>query len=403
MASAGKVLIIVQNLPVPFDRRVWLEATTLRESDYAVAVICPKGKHGQYQESYQLIDDIHIYRYKAPPEAKGTLGYIFEFIYCWLMTSILSIRVRFNHGIDFIHACNPPETYFLLAQLHKIFGTRFIFDHHDLSPEMFLAKGGKRNSILFRGLILLEKLTFQTADVVITTNLSHREIALKRGNVASQDIFVVRSGPDFKRLKRLEPDHRLKNGFKYLVCYLGEMCPQDGVHHIIDVAEMLRNKRNRYDIKFVLIGGGPSLKDLREMSQARGLDSYVEFTGRVSDNELCRYLSSADVCLDPDPYTEWSNQSTMNKIMEYMVFGVPIVAFDLKENRFSAQQAAVYAKANDVEQFASLLENLLVDHDVRTEMGRFGEDRVRSELAWDYSKPNLLLAYSRAINKSESK
>ena len=237
--------------------------------------------------------------------------------------------------------------------------------------------------------------------MVITANLSHREIAMNRGGVVEEDLFVVRSGPDFDRLRILDSDPTLKNGFKHLVCYLGEMCPQDGVHYILDVAEILRDKKMRADIKFVLIGGGPSLDELRKMSQTRGLDSFVEFTGRVSDSELCRYLSSADVCLDPDPYTEWSDQSTMNKMMEYMAFGLPIVAFDLKENRFSAQDAAVYATPNDVEQFAALLENLLENREIRKEMGKFGEDRVRSQLAWEYSKPHLMSAYSRVMTKKD--
>ncbi|MCO5187240.1 MAG: glycosyltransferase family 4 protein [Anaerolineae bacterium] len=393
MAFAGKVLIIVQNLPVPFDRRVWLEATTLQQAGYQVAVICPKGQHGTYQESYLCREDVYIYRYPAPPDAERTLGYLFEFVYCWIMTAWLSLRVYRRHGFDVLHACNPPETYFLLALCYKLLGVKFVFDHHDLSPEMYLAKGGKRNGALYRGLLWLEKLTFKSADVVITTNESHKAIAMQRGGVSEDRIFVVRSGPDFERLQVLPLEPALKDGFRYLVCYLGEMCVQDGVEIILEVARLLRDEFGRNDVKFVLMGGGPDLKRLQRLNHEMGLESFVEFTGRVSDHDLCRYLSSADVCLDPDPYSEWSNQSTMNKIMEYMAFGKPTVAFDLKENRYSAQHAALYAAPGDVNGFVTILHELINDEALRQEMADYGRKRVLNRLAWHHSRPKLLAAY----------
>lgn len=402
MASVGNglghnVLIIVQNLPVPFDRRVWLEAKTLTEAGYSVSVICPKGQHGKYQEHYIFLEGIHIYRYPTPPEAYGLLGYIVEFVYCWLMTAFLSLKVWKNHNFDIIHACNPPETYFLLAGIYKLFGKKFIFDHHDLSPEMYLAKGGSRGGVLHWGLLLLEKLTFKTADVVITTNESHKQIAIERGGLRESKVFIVRTGPDYERLQQLPPEPELKEGFNFLVCYLGEMCPQDGVDYVLKAAELIHKKNSRNDIKFVLMGGGPSLAELKQLGIEMGLKEFVQFTGRVSDHDLCRYLSSADLCLDPDPYTEWSNQSTMNKIMEYMVFAKPIVAFDLKENRFSAQKAAIYAQNNNVEEFANLILRLLNDEALRNEMGNFGQTRVKEYLVWDFSKPFLLKAYETAL------
>ncbi len=398
MASPGRVLIIVQNLPVPFDRRVWLEANTLRDAGYTVSIISPKGQHGKYQESAQTLADIHIYRYAAPPEAQGFLGYMLEFIYCWVMTAWLSLKVWRNQGIDVIHACNPPETYFLLAWFYKLFGKKFIFDHHDLSPEMYLAKGGKENGVLHRGLLLLEKLTFKTADVVVTTNESHKAIAMERGSVPEDRIFIVRTGPDFERLEQLPPEPILKNGFSNMICYLGEMCAQDGVDLVLEMAKSLRDVHGREDIKIVLMGGGPELNRLRQLNKDMGLESYVEFKGRVSDHDLCRYLSTTDLCLDPDPYTEWSNQSTMNKIMEYMAFSKPTVAFDLRENHYSAREAAVYAKPNDVREFTDLIVELLDNPEQRQRMGDLGLKRVQSELAWDYSKPHLLNAYSKAVS-----
>ena len=397
MASVGKVLIIVQNLPVPFDRRVWLEATTLQRAGYIVSVISPKDEKGFFSASYEFLDGVHIYRYPAPPEAQSTPGYIYEFLYCWAMTAFLSLRVFLAQGFDIVHACNPPETYFLLALLYKLLGKKFIFDHHDLSPEMYVAKGGCKGSFFHRGLLLLEKLTFVTANVVITTNQSHQAIAQQRGNKSLEDIFIVRSGPDFNRLQVLEPEPELKMGFPYLACYLGEMCAQDGVDLLLYTIEIYIKDMKRQDTRFVLMGGGPELERLRSLKSDLGLDQYVHLTGRVSDHDLCRYLSTADICLDPDPYTEWANQSTMNKIMEYMAFGKPIVAFDLKEHRYSAQSAAVYAAHNNKQEFAQLCNVLLNDKEKRHQMGKFGQQRVRQELAWDYSVPYLLAAYEKCM------
>jgi glycosyltransferase involved in cell wall biosynthesis len=393
VASVGKVLIIVQNLPVPFDRRVWLESLALKDAGYDVSVICPKGKRDDFQTSYEVIDDIHIYRYLAPPEANGIIGYIFEFIYCWLATAIISLKVLVQRGFDVIHACNPPETYFLLAGFYKIFGKMFIFDHHDLSPEMYVAKGGKKGGILYRGLLWLEKMTFRTADVIITTNDSHKEIGVSRGGKPPENIFVVRSGPDFNRLKIVEHEPELKNGFDYLCCYLGEMCSQDGVDLLLESIKFYVQELNRQDTKFVLMGGGPEFEKLVELSRNLSLEPFVDFTGRVSDHDLCRYLTNADVCVDPDPYTEWSDKSTMNKIMEYMAFGKPIVAYDLKENRYSAQGAALYSNHNDIQNFARLISELLSNSEKRASMAEIGIQRVQTELAWEFSIPKLLDAY----------
>ncbi len=385
----------MQNLPVPLDRRVWLEATTLADAGYVVTVICPKGRGGKYVVSRETIEDIEIFRYPAPPDADSLFGYVFEFAYCWLMTAMLSVRAALSRGFDIIHACNPPETYFALALAYRPAGKRFLFDHHDLSPEMYLAKGGKRGGVLHRALLFLERLTFRAADVVIATNESHREVAIRRGRVDADRIFVVRSGPDLDRLRQVPEEPELRGGRRHLVCYLGEMCPQDGVDLLLEAAKVFVDEMGRSDTKFVVIGGGPALPDLKRMKSALGLDEHVEFTGRISDEDLCRYLSTADVCVDPDPFTEWSNQSTMNKVVEYMAFERPIVAFNLKENRFSAGDAAVYATPNDVREFAKLIDTLLDDEPRRREMGRSGRKRVVEELSWKHSQPRLLAAYTR--------
>ncbi|NOY60379.1 MAG: glycosyltransferase family 4 protein [Calditrichaeota bacterium] len=390
---AGKVLIIVQNLPVPFDRRVWLEAQTLRDHGYKVSVISPKSK--EFTESYERIDDIAVYRYKMPVNAQGALSYFFEFAYAWLATASLSLKVLFREGFDIIQACNPPDTYFLLARFYKLFGKKFVFDHHDLSPEMFEAKYDKKGGLLHKMLLLLEKWTLKTADIIISTNESYKNVAMSRGGRSEEDIFVVRTGPDLQRLRIMPPENALKRGRKYMVAYLGEMCPQDGVDYLLRSIDHFINKIGRKDVQFTLIGGGPAMEDLEKMSDEMGMSDHVAFTGRIPDEELCRYLSTADVCVDPDPFSEWADHSTMNKILEYMTFAKPIVSFDLTEAKHSAQQAAVYVPPDNTEQFAAEIDKLLDDPLKREEMGRFGRRRVVDHLAWRHTHKALLRAYDK--------
>lgn len=395
----GKVLIIIQNLPVPFDNRIWKQARTLRDNGYQVTFISPTGQHGDFQERFDMLENIHIYRYPAPPDAQGVFGYVFEFAYCWLMTAILSLWILMRRGFDVIHACNPPDTYFLLAAFYKLIGKRFIFDHRDVAPEIYAAKGGDLDGFLGRGLLLLEHLTFKTADAVIATNESYKAVALERGQVPEDDIFIVRSGPSFQRLQVLEPEPDLKRGREFMVCYLGEMCKQDGVDLFLYAAKHLIEEEGRRDVTFALVGGGPELDKLKALKTELGLDDYVHFTGRVSDRDLCRYLSTADVCIDPDPYSEWANMSTMNKIMEYMFFGKPVVAFNLKENRFSAQDAAVYAEPNDPVQLAQLTHELLNDPERRQQMSEYGQNRIHTRLQYKFTEPFLLAAYDKALTR----
>ena len=402
MAFAGsrRVLIIVQNLPVPFDRRVWLEATTLRRAGYDVSVICPKAKG--FTRSYERLEGVHIHRYTIPIDARGSLGFVAEFLWCFVRTLMKTVRIAVRGpGFDVIHACNPPETYWLIGLLWRPFGKRFLFDHHDLSPEMYAAKFGKSTGALFSGLMFLEQMTFRTADVVITTNESHRQVALDRGNVRADDVFIVRSGPDLSRLNTYPPDPAWRKGKTHLLVYLGEMCVQDGVDYLIRAVGTLRDELGRDDIHCVLVGGGPHQQAMREYAEEQGVAELCTFTGRVSDEALCHILSSADVAVDPDPKTPWSDKSTMNKIMEYMFFGLPIVSFDLVETRASALDAAVYAPANDHREMARRIACLLDDPERRTSMGTYGQKRVREALAWEYSEPRLLAAYQRVFLDGE--
>ncbi len=390
------ILIIVQNLPVPFDRRVWQEATSLREANYNVAVICPKKKI--YTKSYEQLEGVDIYRYPLIYEAhQGTLGYIFEFAYCWLAALWLSIKAYLHRPFSVIHACNPPETFFALALLFRPLGVKFIFDHHDLSPEMYVAKGRSKNSQFYKALILLERFTLKTADLVIAVNKSHKEIAVKRGDIPESKIVIVRSGPRSSWATVDTPDDNLKKGRKYLAVYLGEMCEQDGVDYLL---RAIQHYRLTYpaDTTFALVGGGPDQQRMKEMSEGLGLNDTAYFTGRISDKDLWTYLSTADVCVDPDPYTEWSNLSTMNKIIEYMSFGRPIISFDLVEHRRSAEAASIYVEPNDTVKFSESIRTLLEDETKRLAMSKFGKQRFVEELTWDKSSKILIEAYERILN-----
>jgi glycosyltransferase involved in cell wall biosynthesis len=386
------ILIIVQNLPVPFDRRVWQEATSLHKAGFGVAVICPKKKI--YIKSYEQLEGVDIYRYSLIYEADGGVaGYFLEFVYCWMASLWLALKAYSHRPFHAIHACNPPDTFFALALLFRPLGVKFVFDHHDLCPEMYVAKGRPRAGFLYRALLLLERLTLRSAHRVIAVNRSHRDIAVDRAGVDSDRVVIVRSGPPraWAELRTAEP--RLKGGREYLVVYLGEMCRQDGVDHLVRAIRLYADS-SPTDTLFAIIGGGPDQQHVKDMAQRMKLNDCVHFTGRVSDEVLWQYLATADVCVDPDPYTEWSDLSTMNKMIEYLAFGKPVVAFDLTEHRRSAQDAAVYVEPNDVAKLSAAIRELLLDEQRRQSMGHYGQRRFREHLAWENSEQELVRMYS---------
>ena len=392
---AGRVLIVVQNLPVPFDRRVWLEATTLAKAGYRVSVICPKAKG--FNTGFEILEDVAIYRYPLPIDASSKLGFAAEFLWCLVATTLLSLRVAITgRGFDVLHACNPPETYWLLGYLWRPFGKVLIFDHHDLSPEMYEAKFGG-GGLLMRILLWLERRSLRSARVVITTNESHKAVAITRGGKRPDDIYVVRSGPDLARFCIFPPDLAWRRGRRHLLVYLGEICKQDGVDHLIRAIKHLVEDYGFTDFHCVLIGGGPHQPAIKAYAAELGVSDYTTFTGRVSDETLCRVLSSADIAVDPDPKNAWTDRSTMNKIVEYMYFGLPIVCYDLTEARVSAGEAARYVVANDEDALARGIVGLAEDDSARQRMRALGMDRVRNALAWNYSVPPLLAAYDRAM------
>jgi glycosyltransferase involved in cell wall biosynthesis len=389
--GARRVLILVENLPVPFDRRVWQEACTLRDAGYGVSVICPTGKG--YEKRYELLDDVAIYRYRLPLEADGALGYALEYGVALFWSFLLSLRVLLTRGFDVIHACNPPDLFFLLGGFYKLFGKKFVFDHHDLNPELYEAKFGRRD-FFYRLLLKLEKWTFRTADVAIATNESYRDIAIERGGMPAERVFVVRSGPSLERMRIQPPNETLKRGKRYLAGYVGVMGRQEGIDLLLHAVRIVVRCYAREDVHFGLVGGGTSLDEMQALAGDLGIADYVTFTGRVPDDELLALLNSADVCVNPDRACELNDKSTMNKVMEYMALGKPVVQFDLTEGRRSAGEAALYARPDDPVDLAAKLVALLDDPARRARMGRLARERIERSLEWRHQAPGLLAAYA---------
>ncbi len=391
-----KVLIIVENLPVPFDTRVWKEACTLQKAGYQVSVICPRSK--RHPKFHEVLDGVYIYRHPMPEEKNSAAGYIWEYSCALFWEFVLAFWVFMRRGFHVIQGCNPPDTIFLIALVFKLFGVRYIFDHHDANPELYLSKY-EREDLLYRIQVWLEKMTFFTSDVVISTNESYRSLALGRGLRKSEDVFVVRNGPDLEKFKLVPANIAKKSGKKWLVGYVGTISIQEGLEILVDVAEHI-HRNGRTDVHFTCVGGGPGLKSLCQLIETRKMGDYFNFTGRVSDEELLEVLSTADVCVNPDKPCEMNDISTMIKIAEYMALGKPIVQFDLKEGRFTAGAASLYADSqNQVADFAAKILWLLDHAEERQRMGEFGRERVQRQLAWQYSETGLLAAYERAFEK----
>jgi glycosyltransferase involved in cell wall biosynthesis len=384
-----RVLFLVENLPSPFDRRVWQEATALRDAGCAVSIICPTGKG--YEKTFEAIDGIEIFRYGLT-EAEGAAGYLLEYSAALAFTFVLSWKVFFRKGFDVIHACNPPDLFFLIGGFWKLFGKKFVFDHHDANPELYEAKFGKRG-FFWKLMVLLEKLTFKTADVSLATNESYKRIAVTRGGMAPEKVFVVRSGPSLERMQIGFHNQELKRGKRYLVGYVGVMGRQEGIDYLLRAAAHIVHDLGRRDVHFGLVGGGTSLDEMKRLASELGLDDYVTFTGRVPDAQMLAMLNTADVCVNPDVANEMNDISTMNKVMEYMALGKPMVQFDLAEGRFSAQQASLYARRNNAFDFAEKIIYLLERPEDRKSMGEFGRKRVLEELEWRHEVPKLLAAY----------
>jgi glycosyltransferase involved in cell wall biosynthesis len=392
-----RVLIIVQNLPVPFDRRVWLECQALTAAGYRVAVVCPKGKG---DPGFQVIDGVELYKYKPYAPGGSKLSFIAEYAYSFAATAWHTLKARIRGGrFAVIQACNPPDIFWPLGLVFRAERTKFVFDHHDLCPELFLSRFEGGPKLPYKGLRWLERRTHRAADHVISTNDSYRQIAIERSGKSPQDVTVVRTGPDPDKLKSGEPVPDLKRGRTYLAAYIGVMGPQDGVDIVLRAADVIVHELGRDDVAFTLIGGGDCYDELVALREELNLSGHVEFTGRVPDELVSQIMSTADVGLSPDPKNPLNDVSTMNKTMEYMAFQLPVVAFDLRETRVSAGEAAVYAKPNDVHDYASAIISLLDDEAARTQLGKIGRARVEEELAWKHQERAYLGVYQRVTAK----
>jgi glycosyltransferase involved in cell wall biosynthesis len=397
--TKARVLIIVQNLPVPFDRRVWLESQALIAAGYQVAVVCPKGKG---DPAFQVIDGVKIYKYRPYAPGGSKLGFIMEYGYSFTATAWLTFKARRSGRFGVMQACNPPDIFWPIALvLRAIDRTRFVFDHHDLCPELYESRFPDGPKLPYRGLRALERRTHRTADHVISTNGSYRNIAVTRSGKSEADVTVVRSGPDPDQLRRGPAVPELRRGRRYLAAYIGVMGPQDGVDIVVRAAAVVVHELGREDIAFTLIGSGDCFDDLVALRDELGLAGHVEFTGRVPDDLVRRVMSTADVGLSPDPKNPLNDVSTMNKTMEYMAFELPVVAFDLRETRVSAGDAAVYATPNDVHEYAAAIVGLMDDEPGRARLGKLGRTRVEQELAWSRQERAYVNVYRRLLGDAE--
>ncbi len=387
--------MLLENQPYPQDGRVRRESFTLAECGYEVTVICPRA---QGQPRTEVVNGVRVIRYPKPPSGNGLWGYLAEYSYATAVSFLLSLWVAIRGGFDVIHSHNPPDTMFVIGAFFKLFGKRYVFDHHDLSPEMYNARftdGGR--PLVFKALVLLEQLSCKVADEVIATNESYREMEMRRDGVSPERITIVRNGPELGRVKLVEPDAELRSRAQTIIGYVGVMGYQDGVDYLLRAFHHLIHDLGRTDFYAVLVGKGDAWNDLRKLSTSLGLDDNVHFTGLVSDADLRRYLSSADICVDPDPSNPFNDRSSMIKISEFMALGKPIVAFDLLENRFTAQNAAVFAPANDELAFAKALVELMDDPERRAAMGAYGRRRAEESLNWRHWAPKLVGAYEALL------
>ncbi len=400
MTAAGRtrrVLIIVQNLPVPLDRRVWMECQALVDAGYGVTVICPRGDRPEDRSRFEVLDGVHIYRYRSAPQAEGATGFFYEFAYCFLVSLYLAVKVYRREGFDAIQACNPPDTFWALALLFRPLGVRFVFDQHDMCPEVYEARFEQPSRVLLGALKLLERASYRTAHQVVVTNTFERDIASRRGHLGPGDVTVVRNAPRSDRFVRGVAHPELKRGRDHLCCYLGVMGPQDGVDIAIRALDVIVHKLGRTDVSFALMGFGDSFDELQALCEELHVDDYVEFTGRADDTMIGEYLSTADVGLVPDPPTRFNDTSSMNKTVEYMAFAVPLVAFDLRETRATAGDAGVYVTGNDPTGFANAVLMLLDDPERRRVMGEAGRAKLEHELAWEHQADAYIGVYNRVL------
>jgi glycosyltransferase involved in cell wall biosynthesis len=385
------ILFIVENNPAPYDVRVWNEALAVKKFGYDVSIISPQHKNAL--EKYEVIEGIKIYRHFMPHEAEGKWGFLLEYGNALLWELLLSFKVFFKQRFHYIHSANPPDHIFLIAFIFKLFGVKYIFDHHDISPENYQAKFG-RQDIFYKILMVMEKLTFKTANVVISTNESYKKIAVERGEVDEKRVFVVRNGPNLEKVIFKKPNEKWKIGFDYLVSYVGVIGNQEGIENLLEAAKYIIYEKKITNIKFIIIGTGTDWNSIVSLAKEMKLGEYVHFTGFIPYTDFYEILATSDVCVNPEHRNPFTDQSTMLKIMDYMTFGKPIVMFETTEGKVTAGDAALYLTENDNMLFANSIVELLHDQPRRDKMGEISRKRIETELNWDIQKENLRKAYA---------
>jgi glycosyltransferase involved in cell wall biosynthesis len=389
--AAGAVLIIVENLPVPADRRVWPEATTLHQAGYTVSVICPKGKG--YDKAYEQIDGVHIYRHPRGVEGSGAVTYLLEYTVALFWEFVLSLKVAHRHGFDVLHACNPPDLIFLIAIFYKFFfGKKFLFDQHDPAPELYEVKFG-RQDFFYRLLLLLERWTFRSADGSLATNPTLKQQAVERGGMPPDRVWVVRSVPDLGRFRQVKPDLSVRRAFRYLVGYVGVMAEQDGVDLLVGAMEHIVKRLHRTDIACLIIGDGPEAGRLRTLTHKLGIADNVEFAGFISGDALVAKLAACDIGVVPDPPSACNVLMSMIKVFEYMAIGLPFVLFDLAQARQDAGDAALVVAEPTPQALGEGIVALLEDQAARERMRNYGRERAH-QFQWEVEKHSLLAAYA---------
>lgn len=391
-----RALILVENLSVPFDRRVWREVLTLRDAGWGVCVVSPRGADRD-TAAHEVIDGVEVRRFRMVEAEGGLKAYVLEYGLALVSMFLLALRFRLGGRLDVIQICNPPDLLIFAALPFRLLGARIVFDHHDLSPELYISKGGRAGSALHRALLFFERLTFRLAGVVMSTNASYRRIALERGGKDPRDVFVVRNGPELSRLRCAAPNPDLRDGKPHLLVYVGMMGDQDGLDYLLRAVAAMAETRN--DFRALLVGDGPAVPGLKALAAELGVADRVAFTGLVGQEEVFEAIATASVCVCPDPKIGLNDLSTLVKVLEYMGMAKPVVAFDLTETRASAGEAALYATPNDPQEFADKIAELLDRPDEAARRGEIGRERILNGLAWDHQAEHLLAAYGRALER----
>jgi glycosyltransferase involved in cell wall biosynthesis len=399
ISSNNRVLMLLENTNYPQDTRSCQEAAALVSAGYRMSIICPTARG---QACRETLDGVRVYRFPAPRRAEGFLGYLWEYGYSMAAIFLISLRIFFGEGFDYIHGHNPPDTFVFIAAFYKLFGKRFVYDHRDLSPEMYRVRfPGSGNRFVHSALVLLEKLSCRLADHVVTANASHKKIEMERDHVPESSISIVRNGPDQDQFQPVENDLVRTPQTKTIIGYAGVTGFQDGVDYLLRAMQHLVYDLDRTDVVCVIVGSGAAIQYLKSLAQSLRLSNYVVFTGWLERPEMISHISVADICVAPEPSNFYNDRCTVIKILEYMALAKPIVAFDLPEHRFSAKEAAVFVKGNDEFAFARTIAELVDDPARRQAMGSFGRRRIETELAWQYSIPNLLAAYQTEQDKCQ--